>query len=77
MWTDKTTIEVPLIDYAYDPSSPSQFVPVYGTPRPVSGFVPLVMPTAHVDGEIRIELLRAGTTVKIVWPAAASRDCAT
>ena len=38
VWTDKTTIEVPLIDYAYDPSSPSQFVPVYGTPRPVSGF---------------------------------------
>jgi hypothetical protein len=29
-----------------------------------------------VDGEIRIELQRAGTTVKIVWPAVAARDCA-
>ncbi len=38
VWTDKTTIETPLIDYAFDPTSPSQFVPVYGVPRPVSGF---------------------------------------
>jgi hypothetical protein len=38
VWRDDTTIETPLIDYAFDPSSPSQFVPVYGTPRPVSGF---------------------------------------
>ena len=39
-------------------------------------FVPLALPAAVVDGEIRIELQRAGTTVKIVWPAAAARDCA-
>jgi hypothetical protein len=38
VWRDDTTIETPLVDYAFDPSSPSQFVPVYGTPRPVSGF---------------------------------------
>jgi hypothetical protein len=38
VWTDKTTIETPLINYAFDPTSPSQFVPVYGVPRPVSGF---------------------------------------
>jgi hypothetical protein len=37
-WTSATTIETPILDYAYDPFSPSQFVPVYGTPRPVSGF---------------------------------------
>jgi len=29
-----------------------------------------------VEGDIRIELQRSGTTVKIVWPAAAARDCA-
>ena len=44
--------------------------------RPVPGFVPLALPAARVEGDIRIELQRAGTTVKIVWPAAASRDCA-
>jgi transposase len=45
-------------------------------PQPALGFVPLALPAARVDGDIRIELQRAGTTVKIVWPAAASRDCA-
>jgi len=38
VWTSDTTIETPILDYAFDPLSPSQFVPVYGTPRPVSGF---------------------------------------
>lgn len=39
-------------------------------------FVPLALAAPVADGEIRIELQRAGTTVKIVWPAAAGRDCA-
>lgn len=43
---------------------------------PPPTFVPLALPAPAVDGEIRIELQRAGTTVKIVWPAAAARDCA-
>ena len=38
VWRDDTTIETPLIEYRFDPSSPSQAVPVYGVPRPVSGF---------------------------------------
>jgi hypothetical protein len=38
VYRDNTTIETPLIDYAFDPTSPSGFVPVYGQPRPVSGF---------------------------------------
>jgi hypothetical protein len=38
VWTNNTTVETPLVDYAFDPSSPSGFVPVYGTPREVSGF---------------------------------------
>ena len=39
-------------------------------------FIPLALPAPAVDGEIRVELQRAGTTVKIVWPASAARDCA-
>ena len=43
---------------------------------PPSTFVPLALPAPAVDGEIQIELQRAGTTVKIVWPAGAARECA-
>jgi transposase len=43
---------------------------------PPPTFIPLALPAATVDGEIRIELQRAGTTIKVVWPAAAAGDCA-
>lgn len=43
---------------------------------PPPTFIPLALPAATVDGEIRIELQRAGTIIKLVWPAAAARDCA-
>jgi transposase-like protein len=43
---------------------------------PPPTFIPLALPAPAVDGEIRIELQRAGTVVKLVWPAAAARDCA-
>src|SRR5689334_8091926 len=39
-------------------------------------FVPLALPAPEIEGEIRIELQRAGTTVKIVWPASSAADCA-
>lgn len=39
-------------------------------------FVPLALPAPAVEGDIRIELQRAGTTVKIVWPASSAGDCA-
>lgn len=39
-------------------------------------FVPLALPAPAVEGDIRIELQRAGTTVKIVWPAASAAECA-
>ena len=39
-------------------------------------FIPLALPAPAVDGEIQIELQRAGTTVKIAWPAGAARECA-
>ena len=45
-------------------------------PRPLPTFVPLALPAPVVEGEIRVELQRNGTTVKIVWPASAARDCA-
>jgi hypothetical protein len=38
VWSSKTTTETPLVDYVFDPFSPSQFTPVYGAPRQVSGF---------------------------------------
>ena len=43
---------------------------------PTPTFIPLALPAAAVDGEIQIELQRAGTAVKIVWPAGAARECA-
>jgi transposase len=43
---------------------------------PPPTFVPLALPAPVVEGEIRIELHRAGTKVSIVWPAAAARECA-
>lgn len=45
-------------------------------PMPPPTFIPLALPAATVDGEIRIELHRAGTVIKLVWPATAARDCA-
>ena len=45
-------------------------------PMPAPTFVPLALPAATVEGEIRIELQRGGTTVTLVWPAAAARECA-
>ena len=45
-------------------------------PAPAPTFVALALPAPADDGEIRIELQRGGTVVKIVWPASAARDCA-
>jgi transposase len=52
---------------------PAQDVPV---PVPSPTFVPLAIPAPTVEGDIRIELQRGGTTVTLVWPATAARDCA-
>lgn len=50
--------------------------PAQGVAMPAPTFVPLALPAPTVDGDIRIELQRAGTTVSITWPAAAARECA-
>lgn len=41
-----------------------------------AGFVALTLPAPTAQQDIQIELQRAGTTVKIVWPAAAASQCA-
>jgi transposase len=54
--------------------------PVVAAPEevhmPCSGFIPLALKAPPVEGDIRIELHRSGTTVNIVWPAAAATECA-
>jgi transposase len=52
-------------------AAPEQDVPI-ASPT----FVPLALPAPAVPGDIRIELQRSGTTVTLIWPAGAARDCA-
>ncbi|HET6318357.1 MAG TPA: transposase [Chloroflexota bacterium] len=54
--------------------TPSAAPQVLQTPAPT--FIPLALTAPPVDGDIRIELQRSGTTVSIVWPAAAGAACA-
>ena len=44
--------------------------------EPPPTFVPLALSAPAVQGEIRIELQRGGTTVSITWPSGAARECA-
>ena len=50
--------------------------PPESPPVRASTFIPMALPAPVVDGEIHLELQRAGTTVKIVWPASTARDYA-
>jgi transposase len=50
--------------------------PIQDVPEPGPTFVPLALPAPTIEGDIRIELQRAGTTVTLVWPASVARDCA-
>lgn len=54
--------------------------PVVAAPEqvrlPPPSFIPLALKAPPVDGDIRIELHRSGTTVNVVWPAAAAAECA-
>ena len=51
-------------------------VPTQDTPMPGPTFVPLALPAPTIEGDIQIELQRGGTTVTLVWPASAARECA-
>ena len=57
------------------PKAPAALHESSALPGPT--FVPLALTAPSVEGDIHIELHRAGTTVKVTWPAAAARDCAT
>ncbi len=57
--------------------TPTQAVSVAAPAVPAPPpFVPLALPAPDVGGDICIELQRAGTTVKIVWPVSSAADCA-
>jgi transposase len=43
---------------------------------PPPSFIPLALKAPSVEGDIRIELQRSGTTVNVVWPVAAAAECA-
>jgi transposase len=58
------------------PRPPKAAMPEADPPPTGPKFIPLALTAPVVEGEIRIELQRAGTTVSIVWPASAARDCA-
>jgi transposase-like protein len=55
------------------PKAPTQAQDV---PLPGPTFIPLALTAPPVEGDIRIELHRSGTTVNVIWPAAAARECA-
>lgn len=67
-----------VIDPEHKTIAPSVNAPAEPEPpsMPPPTFIPLALPAPTVDGEIHIELQRAGTVIKLVWPAAAARDCA-
>ncbi len=50
--------------------------PAQEAPMPGPTFVPLALVAPTPEGDIRIELQRGGTTVTLVWPASAARECA-
>lgn len=58
------------------PPKPKAAAPAQDVPMPGPAFVPLALPAPAIEGDIRIELQRAGTTVTLVWPASAARECA-
>ena len=45
-------------------------------PLPPPSFIPLAFKAPPVAGDIRIELHRSGTTVNVLWTAAAATECA-
>ena len=44
--------------------------------EPTSGFIPLAMTSEPASVDIRIELQRGATAVKVAWPASAASECA-
>lgn len=58
-------------------SEPAASVPIaLCAPDAVPGFVPVALPGPAAQGEIRIEVRRAGTTISVSWPVGAAPECA-
>jgi transposase len=58
------------------PTSSVGTAPQEVPPLPPPSFIPLAFKAPTVEGDIRIELHRSGTTINVVWPAAAAAECA-
>ena len=50
--------------------------PIPQSESPAPTFIPLALTAPPIQGDIRIELQRSGTTVSIVWPQTAAAACA-
>jgi transposase len=56
---------------------PSRRLSINTAPAIVPAFVPLpIAPAAPASGDIRIEVRRGNTAIKVEWPLQASGDCA-
>ncbi|HEY6355985.1 MAG TPA: transposase [Burkholderiaceae bacterium] len=58
------------------PRAPTRPAAGHEVQTPAPTFIPLALSVPPVEGDIRIELQRSGTTVHVVWPVAAAADCA-
>jgi transposase-like protein len=58
------------------PRLPKAPAPSRDVPQPGPTFIPLALTAPPVEGDIRIELHRSGTTISVIWPATAARECA-
>ena len=66
-----------VIDAQHNPSSlPPAVSPQEPPPQPAPTFIPLALTAPAIEGDIRIEHQRSGTTVTVVWPASAAAACA-
>lgn len=66
-----------VIDAQHNPPSlPPAAAPHEPPLQPAPTFIPLALTAPAIEGDIRIELQRSGTTVTVVWPASAAAACA-
>ena len=61
---------------AAERSRPSSLPASSGAVEPAPGFIPVSMGSEPALVDIRIELQRGATAVKVAWPASAASECA-
>ena len=61
---------------AAERSRPPSLPASSGAVEPVPGFIPVSMGSELAPVDIRIELQRGATAVKVAWPASAASECA-